>query len=148
MSRRLRLMVAALGATWLATACARMTPAIAWQSAGQWADFNPPGFPPGARISILSGDPTQAGPFVVRIALPDGYAIPPHWHPTIENVTVLQGTVLFAMGERADRSQTRPFRTGAFAAIPARQPHYAWMEGATILQVHGEGPFQLHLVNR
>src|SRR5689334_16729198 len=57
----------------------------------------PPALPPGAQMAVLDGDPTAAGsPYVLRGKLPDGYKIPPHWHPTDESVTVLQGT--FMMG--------------------------------------------------
>ena len=38
--------------------------------------------PPGAQLAVLEGDPTAAtGDFTVRLKMPDGYEIPPHWHP-------------------------------------------------------------------
>src|SRR5262249_14626957 len=57
----------------------------------------PPALPAGAKAAVLAGDPGKAGPFVIRAQLPDGYKVPPHWHPTDENVTVLKGT--FMMGK-------------------------------------------------
>src|SRR5689334_15934045 len=60
----------------------------------------PPGLPAGAQIAVLSGDPGKAGPYVLRAKLPDGYKIPPHWHPTDENVTVLKGTFVAGKGEK------------------------------------------------
>src|SRR5688572_29447448 len=57
-------------------------------SAIKWGDA-PPGLPPGARVAVVSGDPAQAQPFVLRVQAPAGYRIPPHWHPTPENLTVL-----------------------------------------------------------
>src|SRR5438309_10821936 len=56
----------------------------------QWGPA-PPVFPAGAQFAVVAGDPTKAGPFVVRIKAPDGYRIMPHWHPTAETVTVLSG---------------------------------------------------------
>src|SRR5262245_13599406 len=53
----------------------------------------PPSLPPGAQLGIVVGDPTKSGvPYVFRAKLPDGYKVPPHWHPSDENVTVLKGT--------------------------------------------------------
>src|SRR5690242_6239129 len=50
---------------------------------------SPPGLPPGAQVSVVAGDPGKDGPYVIRAKLPSGYKIPPHFHPTAENVTVL-----------------------------------------------------------
>src|SRR5215813_9638193 len=52
----------------------------------------PPALPAGAQIAVLSGDPSKAEPFTIRRKAPDGYKIMLHWHPTDENVTVLEGT--------------------------------------------------------
>ena len=32
----------------------------------------PPIFPAGAKMAVVSGDPSKPGPFVVELALPDG----------------------------------------------------------------------------
>src|SRR6202000_46033 len=45
----------------------------------------PPMLQPGAQFAVLAGDPGKAGPFIIRLKLPDGYKIMPHWHPTAEN---------------------------------------------------------------
>jgi len=52
----------------------------------------PRSLPPGAEYAVLEGDPSKEGPFVMRIRVPDGYRIPPHWHPKTERVTVMSGT--------------------------------------------------------
>src|SRR5918993_61532 len=54
----------------------------------------PPSLPPGAQLAVLEGDPSKAGsPFAIRAKFPDGYKVPPHWHPTDERVLVLAGTL-------------------------------------------------------
>ena len=58
-------------------------------------------FPPGARMAVVSGDPTKAGLFTAQLAMPSGYKIPPHFHPTDEVVEVKKGTLL--VGQRLDR---------------------------------------------
>ena len=67
-----------------------------------WSDANVPGFAPGMKIAVVQGNPDSAGLYTLRLSFPDGYRFPPHWHPMAENVTVLSGTLLVAMGERAD----------------------------------------------
>ena len=51
----------------------------------------PASLPAGAQAAILEGDPTKDGPFTLRLRLPDGYRLPPHYHPVVEHVTVVQG---------------------------------------------------------
>ena len=50
----------------------------------------PASLPPGAQLAVVTGDPGKDGPYVIRARLPAGYKIPPHTHPTAENVTVLR----------------------------------------------------------
>jgi ketosteroid isomerase-like protein/quercetin dioxygenase-like cupin family protein len=110
-----------------------------------WTDFSPPGFPAGGKITVLQGDPFSPGQFVLRLQLPDGYQIPLHWHPTGEYVTVISGEAQFGTGNAVDMSSTQRFHAGDFAFIPARQAHYGRATGTTVLQISGQGPFQLNL---
>ncbi|HEY2378782.1 MAG TPA: cupin domain-containing protein [Gemmatimonadaceae bacterium] len=112
----------------------------------QWGPA-PPIFPKGAEIAVLQGDPSKSDEFTVRLRFPNGYKIPPHTHPTIENVTVLKGTFLAGMGEQFVESSMKAFGRDAFASIPANHAHYAMARGQTIVQVHAIGPFQLTYVN-
>ena len=44
----------------------------------------------GAQLAVLEGNPAaSSGDYTVRLKMPDGYRIAPHWHPTRENVTVI-----------------------------------------------------------
>jgi anti-sigma factor ChrR (cupin superfamily) len=52
----------------------------------------PRALPPGSRLAVLEGSPSEAGPFTMRVLLPAGYRIPPHYHAAREHVTVLTGT--------------------------------------------------------
>ncbi len=114
-------------------------------SALTWGDFGPPGFPAGAKRTVLSGDPTKPGAFVIRLSFPDGYQVPLHWHPTSESVTVLSGGVNFGMGNALDMNATQAYGPGDFVFIPARHAHYLQARGATVVQVSGTGPFQVNL---
>jgi ketosteroid isomerase-like protein/quercetin dioxygenase-like cupin family protein len=110
-----------------------------------WSDFNAPGFAPGAKITVLHGDPSKAGRFVLRLSFPDGYQVPLHWHPTAEYVTVLSGGANFGMGSTVDMSTAHRHGPGDFVFIPARHAHFLTALGPTVVQVSGNGPFQLNL---
>jgi len=108
----------------------------------------PPSLPPGAQMAVMDGDPTQKGvPFVIRAKVPDGYRVPPHWHPTDENVLVLSGTLMIGAGDKLDAATAHNMPAGTFAKMPARMHHFAIAKGETTFQVHGVGPFDLTYIN-
>jgi len=116
-------------------------PALEWGAA-------PPVFEPGAQLAVLQGDPSKAGEeFTVRLRLPNGYKIAPHTHPTAENITVIEGTLLVGMGSTVDRSKMMALPRGGFVSAPAEHAHYAVARGETVVQVHAIGPFALTYVN-
>jgi quercetin dioxygenase-like cupin family protein len=120
----------------------RMVPAddVAWGPA-------PPGLPAGSKLAVLEGDPTAAEPFTMRAWMPDGYFVPPHWHPIGEHLTVLSGTLVLGMGEKLDPAQETALGSGGFAAMPAGMRHWARAEGETVIQIHGVGPFDITYVD-
>ena len=107
-----------------------------------------PNLPRGAQFAVLSGDPTKSGGlYAVRIKVPDGYKVPPHWHPVDENVTVIRGTLLIGLGETVEPSKLKQVPAGAFMHMPKEMRHYAMAKGETVLQLHGIGPFEINYVN-
>ncbi len=117
---------------------------------GAEIEFNPievPGFDSGMQIAAIHGDPAAAGgAYVIRLSFPDGYRFPPHFHPMAENVTVLSGTFLLAMGEEADESELDTYRPGDYLFIDAEHPHFGGARGETVIQLHGTGPFDIIVV--
>lgn len=108
----------------------------------------PPALPPGAEMAVVSGDPSKAGvAFTIRTKFPDGYKVAPHWHPTDENVTVLQGTINLGMGDKFDESAVKQLPAGSYSLMPKNMRHFAFASGETILQIHGIGPFEITYVN-
>lgn len=121
-------------------------PAIYSQAEVTWKD-GPGSLPAGAKFAVLEGDPAKEGPFVMRISLPDGFRVPPHWHPKVERVTVISGTFNLGMGEKFDKRATRKMPAGTFGFWPAGMRHFAWAKGKTVLQLHGTGPWVITYVN-
>ena len=107
----------------------------------------PPILPPGAKFAVIDGDPAAKGNVTVRMKLPAGYKIPPHWHPTDEHVTVLSGDLSIGMGDTLDESKGVKLTAGGYGVAPANMHHYAWTTGGTVIQVHMIGPFALTYVN-
>jgi hypothetical protein len=104
--------------------------------------------PPGAQLAVLEGDPTAStGDFTIRLKMPDGYRIPPHWHPNRENVTVILGNFKIGMGDTSDASKMMTFSAGSFAYLDPSMHHYAMASGEVIVQVHGMSPLQFNYVN-
>jgi quercetin dioxygenase-like cupin family protein len=108
----------------------------------------PPSLPPGAQAMVLHGDPSKAGQlFVVRLRFPDGFKVPPHYHPVDENVTVLKGTLLLGLGEKIDTANAKALTAGSFSVMPKEVRHFAQAKGDAEIQVSGMGPFDVVYVN-
>ena len=107
----------------------------------------PASVPAGAQAAVLEGDLMKAGLFTLRLKMPDGYKIAPHYHPADEHVTALQGTFVMGMGEKFDQSAGRELAVGSFAVMPTGTRHFAWTKGETIVQLQGVGPWGLTYVN-
>ena len=111
-----------------------------------WKD-GPPSLPKGAQIAVLEGDPSKEGPFVFRVKVPDGYRIPPHTHPKMERVTVIQGTFNIGMGEKFDDKAAKAMPTGTYGYWESGMKHFVFVKGETVVQFHGMGPWKIEYVN-
>jgi quercetin dioxygenase-like cupin family protein len=94
----------------------------------------------GQMIAVLYGDPNKPGPFIIRVKSPDGYRVAAHYHAAVENVTVLEGTLLLGFGDKADKAKTTAIPTGGFYSIPTGVHHFAFAKGETIVQIYSVGP--------
>jgi quercetin dioxygenase-like cupin family protein len=112
----------------------------------EWAPA-PKFMPEGAQVTVLSGDPSKDGLYVVRIKMPAGYKVPAHNHPTTEMVTVISGDFHLGMGDKLDEEKGTLLTAGGYAEAPAKMNHFAWASSPTIVQIHGQGPFAITYVN-
>jgi quercetin dioxygenase-like cupin family protein len=107
----------------------------------------PPTLEEGITVAVLEGDPTQPGVFTMRIRMPDGAFIAPHWHPNVERVTVLSGAFLLGSGDVMDRDATERLEPGAYTSMPPGMRHFAIAEGETVIQLTSVGPWIINYVN-
>jgi mannose-6-phosphate isomerase-like protein (cupin superfamily) len=110
--------------------------------------FELPGFDSGIQLAVVHGDPTAAsGDYTVRLLFPDGYRFPAHHHPRAEHLTVLTGTFLIAMGTDENPDVLEEYTPGAYLYFPPGEDHYGGATGQTVIQLHGEAPFEVVLAN-
>jgi mannose-6-phosphate isomerase-like protein (cupin superfamily) len=107
----------------------------------------PPALPAGAQVAILDGDPSKPGPFAIRVKVPDGYTVPPHWHPTDENLVILSGTLSMGVGDKFDQASMHALTAGSYIKMTAKTRHYVRAKGETTFQAWGVGPFTITYVD-
>ena len=112
----------------------------------KWGDA-PPTLPKGAKIAVLYGDPGKPGPFTLRLATPANYRIAPHWHSQTENLTVISGALYLGMGDKLVAKKARALRPGGYHYLPAKMHHYAFSKDPTVVQVSGDGPFDINYLD-
>lgn len=112
-------------------------------SAGlKWTPLVVPGFPAGAKMAVVHGNPGAAEDYVIRLRFPKGYAFPLHWHPGVENLTVLSG--VFHLGMEGEK-KSKTYTPGDYLYIPGRMAHFGGARTASTIQLHGVGPFAINL---
>ena len=112
----------------------------------KWGEA-PPVFEKGASFAVISGDPSKPGLYAVRLKMPAGYKIAPHWHPMDEHVTIISGTCAAGMGEKFDQAKLQTMPAGSYVVMPAEARHFVMATTDTVVQVDGQGPFALTYVN-
>ncbi len=112
----------------------------------KWGDA-PPSLPKGGKMAVLYGDPGKSGPFTVRMRAPAGYKIPAHWHSQDENLTVISGALYLGMGDKLDTKQGQALTAGGFHHLPAKAHHYAYTKAPTMIQISGDGPFDINYLD-
>lgn len=114
----------------------------------QWGPA-PPFIPAGAQIAVLSGDPTKAVPYSVRLKFPAHYTIAAHSHPTDEHVVVTSGAVTFGMGDKVMKGAAANITLppGGFAMMPANMNHFAYTAAESTIVLYGTGPVEFKYVN-
>jgi hypothetical protein len=103
----------------------------------------PPAMPKGAKIAVLQGDPGKSGPFVIRLMVPPGYKIPPHWHSQDESLTVIAGALYFGPGDKIETSKAHTLTAGGFHFLAGKDHHYLVAKSQAVVQINGNGPFDV-----
>jgi hypothetical protein len=114
----------------------------------KWMDASGAGLPAGAKMAVVSGDPSKAAPFVIRAKFPANYTVPPHHHPGDETVRVVSaGQLSYGMGDKLDKANVGALTKGYHVTMAAGMNHYAFTTDPVEIQVSGTGPFGITYVN-
>ena len=103
---------------------------------------------PGTEMAVVSGNPDKkGGMYVIRIRTKGEVMVPPHWHPTEEHVTVLEGSFMMAHGDKYDASKLIELKPGGHSVVPAKMPHFGFHKAGNVIEIFGEAPFAINWVN-
>jgi hypothetical protein len=102
---------------------------------------------PGAKVAIIEGPITEAVPFTFRLKFPANYKIAPHWHPAVERVTVLSGTIHLGVSDTFDQTKAKALPAGSISIMEPKMHHFAWTSEETVVQLSGMGPWGITFVN-
>jgi hypothetical protein len=111
----------------------------------KWVDIS--SLPPGAKLAVIEGPLNEAVPFTFRLRFPANYEVPAHWHPAVERVTVISGTVNMGVGDKLDREKTKPLGPGSMAIMQPKTNHFVWTKEEAVVQLNGVGPWGITYVN-
>ncbi|RYG19749.1 MAG: hypothetical protein EON96_02335, partial [Caulobacteraceae bacterium] len=73
----------------------------------------------GIQTTVLYGDPTAAGPYTIRIAVPPNTRIAAHSHQDQRTAVVVSGAWYFGYGATAQESLVKPLPPGSYYSEPA-----------------------------
>ena len=91
-----------------------------------WKPF--PAFPPSARLAIVVGEPSEPGPYVIRVMVPSGVKLMPHEHPEDRVYTVISGVFYIGLGSRFDDEQLQAYSTSltAVSVVHVSKTRWDW----------------------
>ena len=95
----------------------------------------------GVKSTVLFGDPTKPGLYIVRNIFPAGIMSTPHSHDQDRYVTVIRGTWNAGTSASWDPASTTPLPTGSVMFHPAGAVHFdGSIKDETEVQIMGIGP--------
>jgi len=105
-------------------------------------------FPPSARLAVVVGTPSEAGPYTIRVKVPRGVKLMPHRHPEDRTYTVISGVFYIGLGDQFDADKLEAYPPGAVIVLPGNTSHFHWAKsGDYITQVSATGPLGMEYVN-
>jgi len=112
----------------------------------EWKPFG--AFPPSVRLAVVVGQPSEPGPYVIRVRVPHGVKLMPHKHPEDRIYTVMSGVFYIGLGEEFEADKLRAYAPGTVIVLPGNTWHFHWAKsGEYITQVSAIGPLGLEYVS-
>ena len=94
------------------------------------------------------GEPSQPGPYVIRVKMPSGVKLMPHKHSEDRIYTVMSGVFYIGLGEQFDGDAVQAYPPGSVVVLPGNTSHFHWAKsGEYVTQVSAIGPLGLEYVD-
>jgi quercetin dioxygenase-like cupin family protein len=112
-------------------------------------DWKPyPAFPPSVRPAVVVGQPSEPGPYTIRVKSPHGAKLMPHKHPEDRVYTVISGVFYIGLGDEFDPSKLEAYPLGAVIILPCNTHHFHWAKsGEYVTRITALGPLGLEYFN-
>ena len=105
-------------------------------------------FPPSVRLAVIVGQPSEAGPYTIRVRVPHGVKLMPHRHPEDRVYTVISGVFYIGLGEQLNPEKLEAYPPGSVIVLPGNTSHFHWAKSSEyITQVTAIGPLGLEYVS-
>lgn len=79
----------------------------------------------GIRTTVVAGDPTQAGPYTIRLSTPANTKIQAHPHRDNRTAIVISGVWYFGYSPIAGEEEDKALPAGSFYTAPGGVAHFA-----------------------
>ena len=98
-------------------------------------------FPPSVRLAVIVGQPSDPGPYTIRVKVPHGIKLMPHKHPEDRVYTVLSGVFYIGVGDVFDAAKLDAYPPGSVIVLPGNTSHFHWAKSSEyITQITAIGP--------
>ena len=105
-------------------------------------------FPPSVRLAVIVGQPSEAGPYTIRVRVPRGIKLMPHRHPEDRVYTVISGVFYIGLGDQFDPERLEAYPPGSVVVLPGNTSHFHWARSSEyVTQVTAIGPLGLEYLS-
>jgi quercetin dioxygenase-like cupin family protein len=112
-----------------------------------WKPF--PAFPPSVRLAVVVGQPSEPGPYTIRVKASHDARLMPHKHAEDRVYTVISGVFYIGLGDEFDPSKLQAYPPGAVIVLPGNTHHFHWAKsGEYVTQITAIGPLGLEYLNQ
>jgi hypothetical protein len=105
-------------------------------------------FPSSVRLAVIVGQPSQAGPYTIRVRVPHSVKLMPHRYPEDRVYTVISGVFYIGLGDQFNAEKLEAYPPGSVIVLPGNTSHFPWAKsGEYVTRVTAIGPLGLEYLS-
>jgi hypothetical protein len=105
-------------------------------------------FPPSVRLAVIVGQPSEVGPYTIRVRVPRGVKLMSNGHPEDRVYTVISGVFYIGLGDQFSPEKLQAYPPGSVVVLPGNTSHFHWAKSSEyVTQVTALGPLGLEYVS-